>query len=814
MKNAIKYTLRSLAVIIGLLLLLSVAGWVYLDQHKPEILSYINKESAKRIHGQISVGDIGVSLFNTFPKLSVSLSEVHIQDSLWLRHRHDLLYARKAFASIDLFQLIRGQIRVSKVILDHALIYVYTDSTGYSNTSIFKKTKHENKTVGEEEHYPNLEIRNSSLIVQKINKNKFFSFEIPRLLCKVNSRTDEPTLDLDINMQTTVKSLAFNREKGSFIEGKKAEGKFRIHFNPDSKILQFEKIRIEIDQQDFTTSGKFFLADVPALFTLSLQTENLAYKKVVSFLTENIRTKLNQYDISDGINSVICNLDGTDSGYKTPLIHLNVFVKDKNIHTPVADLEKTSFRGFFTNESIKGEGHDDVNSILHFTALDAVWQDISFHSDSMIIRNLIQPMISCQVKAGFPLVGLDNLLDDRTLNFTKGRGNVDLRYTGPLTENDLVPRNLYGSFNMDSAEFTYMPRNFNLTNGKGKINFDGKGMTIEDLHLNTGGTDLLLNGSMKNLFSMTGKGNDLVTLDWNIRSNRINLSDFKSFLKKSSGSGPRKKKKALLSETFSKITQLLETDNVQLDLQAKQLNYKKFTATNIRTLMEFDENAVRVRSITLDEAGGTIEAQGSLRNEFAANPFSFKATVKHVDLSKVLSAFNNFGQDAITDKNIQGFLNASIDLKGEVTEKIQIISDSTKGQIDFNLLEGRLVQFEPLQKISQTVFKNRNFSDIQFADLHDRLSINGNTITINRMEIQSSVMTMFVEGTYNMRKGADLSIQVPLSNLSPGDRVPKNRGAHSNAGLSAVLRAKPGDDGKLRITWDPFKKAARKMKKN
>ena len=813
MKKVLKYTLRSLAVILGLLLLLSVGGWIYLNQHKAEILGYINTESAKRMHGQITVGDISASLFNTFPKLSVSLNEVHIQDSLWPQHRHDLLYARNAFANIDLFQLITGHIRVSKVILDHALIYVYTDSTGYTNTSIFKKTNLANKTVEEKVHYPNLEIRNSNVIVEKINKNKFFSFEIPRILCKVNTRENEPTLDLDINLQATVKSLAFNKEKGSFIEGKKAKGKFRIQSNPDSKVLQFEKISIEIDRQNFTTSGKFFLADVPALFTLSLQTENLTYKKAVSFLTENIRTKLLQYDISDGINSIICNLDGTDSGYRTPSIHLSVFAKDKNIHTPLADLEKTSFRGSFTNEAIKGAGHSDENSILHFIALDGVWQDISFHSDSMIIRNLIQPVISCQVKAGFPLVGLDNLIDDRTLNFTKGWGNVNLRYTGPLTDNEQVAKDLYGDFIMDSAEFTYMPMNFNLTNGKGKINFAGKDMTIEDLHLNAGNTDLLLNGTMKNLLSSNGKGG-LVTLDWNIRSNRINLSDFKAFLKKKSGSEPKKKKKVLLSETLSKITDLLETDNMQLDLQAKQLNYKKFAATNIRTVMELDEDAINVKDLTLDEAGGTIKAQGSVRNQIASNPFSFKATFRHVDMSKLLAAFNNFGQNAITDKNIQGSLDASIDLKGEVTEKFQVISDSTKGQVDFNLREGRLVQFEPVQKISQTVFKNRNFSDIQFADLHDRLSIAGKTITINRMEIQSSVMNMFVEGTYNMKKGADLSIQVPLSNLSPGDKVPENRGTDSRTGVSAVLRAKNGDDGKLKITWDPFKKSVRKMKKN
>lgn len=816
MKKALKYSLRILAVLLGLLLLISFGGWIYLKYHKAEILRYIKTESDKSLNGEITIGDISASLFYTFPKVSIVLENISVRDSLWTEHHHDLLNVPKAFASLDIFQLITGHLRVSKIILENALIYLYTDSTGYNNTSVFKKRNPANKTAATQLHYPNLEIRNSNLIVEKKDKNKFFSIGIPRLVCKVKTAEDQPQLSLDINLLSTVKSLTFNHEKGSFIEGKTVRGKFNILYNPESKILQFEKIRIEIDRQAFTATGKFFLAEVPALFTLSLQTENLAFKKAASFVTKNIRTKLNQYDISDGISLVKCSLDGTDTAYKIPLIRINVTVKNKAIHTPLTELENASFTGYFTNESIKEMGHTDENSVLRFTALDGTWQGMAFHSDSMIIRNLILPAMSCNVKAGFRLDVLNNLLDDRTFSFNKGSGKVDLRYSGPVTDGSDIPKNLNGNFYMDSAAITYVPRNFNLMNGKGKIRFAGTDMFIEDLHVNTGNTDLLMNGSLKNLLSLIDKNSNQLTLDWNIRSNRINLNDFKTFLKKRAGIVSRKKKILLLAESLSKITHLMETSSIELNLQAKQLKYKKFSATGIRTRMVLNDNAINIKNIMLDHAGGSVEASGALRNETASNPFSFKANLKHVDVSKVFDAFNNFGQQAITDKNIQGNLNASIDLKGEVTEKLQLIPDSTRGQIDFNLQQGRLIDFEPVKKISQTVFKTRNFSDIQFADLHDRFIIKGNNITISRMEIRSTVMTMFVEGSYNMKKGADLSIQVPLSNLKnkAGEDVPENQGIHSKTGVSARLRAKTGDDKKLKISWDPFNKASRKMKIN
>ena len=167
-----------------------------------------------------------------------------------------------------------------------------------------------------------------------------------------------------------------------------------------------------------------------------------------------------------------------------------------------------------------------------------------------------------------------------------------------------------------------------------------------------------------------------------------------------------------------------------------------------------------------------------------------------------------------TDKNIGGTLSADVTMQGGLTTKAQMIPEELKGFVKFNLQNGQLVDFEPVQKIQETVFKSRDFSDIQFADLHDLLEVKGDNIIINRMEIRSTVMTMFIEGIYNTKTGPDLSIQVPLSNLKANkDSVLVNKGINSKTGVSARLRAQRGSDGKIKISWDPFNKSGKKMKK-
>jgi hypothetical protein len=100
--------------------------------------------------------------------------------------------------------------------------------------------------------------------------------------------------------------------------------------------------------------------------------------------------------------------------------------------------------------------------------------------------------------------------------------------------------------------------------------------------------------------------------------------------------------------------------------------------------------------------------------------------------------------------------------------------------------------------------------------LKNQLDLDTTTLVIHRMEIRSTAFSFFVEGTYDWKKGADLSLQVPLSNLKKDknpDLAPVNKGTDSKTGVSLRLRAKTGDDGKLKVSWDPFRKSLKKTRK-
>ena len=165
--------------------------------------------------------------------------------------------------------------------------------------------------------------------------------------------------------------------------------------------------------------------------------------------------------------------------------------------------------------------------------------------------------------------------------------------------------------------------------------------------------------------------------------------------------------------------------------------------------------------------------------------------------------------------NLRGKMNTDAKLTLGLNNKGKVVNNSMKGIVDFSIKNGALINYAPIQEIGKNFLKNRDLTNVTFAELKDRLTINGNLIQINRMEIASSALTMYVEGVYSFKEGTDISIQIPLSNLKNVDTTAAvaNKGTDAKVGPSIYLRAKDGVSGKVKIGVDVLR-MFRKKKKN
>ena len=211
-------------------------------------------------------------------------------------------------------------------------------------------------------------------------------------------------------------------------------------------------------------------------------------------------------------------------------------------------------------------------------------------------------------------------------------------------------------------------------------------------------------------------------------------------------------------------------------------------------------------------AGGTISSSGKVEHASQnIHNASLKMKVDKVDVSKLLSAFDDFGQDAVTHQELSGRFSTMADLQVGINAQGHIIPASVNGKIDFILQDGALHNFAPLNNLTPFVFKNRDMRLVRFAELKNQLTIKGENLLLSRMEVQASVFRLFIQGNYGLAKrNTDLLIQVPFSNLNKNsfenDEQPVNRGVESKTGASIWLRAVNGENGKVKVKLTMRKK--------
>ena len=261
-----------------------------------------------------------------------------------------------------------------------------------------------------------------------------------------------------------------------------------------------------------------------------------------------------------------------------------------------------------------------------------------------------------------------------------------------------------------------------------------------------------------------------------------------------------------------KLDNTLANSVIGIEVKATDVKYQNLEAKNFDASIRFEPKYWKVARVSLNLAGGSMVVDGQIVHAAGGNHDAVITTKIHnVDVKKLLYAFDNFGQDAITHKNLNGNFSANASLKAGISSLGKIMPSSLFGTFNFSLKKGALVNFPGLMNLKTFIFKNRDMSNVEFAELKDKIDIKGTNVYVNRMEIQSSVLRLFVEGNYCLKgKNTDLLIQAPFNNLNSGsfedDTTPRNKGTKAKVGSSVWLRAMNDDDGKIKIKLTLSKK--------
>ncbi|TAF01511.1 MAG: hypothetical protein EAZ80_02635, partial [Runella slithyformis] len=338
----------------------------------------------------------------------------------------------------------------------------------------------------------------------------------------------------------------------------------------------------------------------------------------------------------------------------------------------------------------------------------------------------------------------------------------------------------------------------------GKIEFDENRLRVSFLHLNHQHNLVKMSGKIVGLLPYIFQSNGKVTANWAISTPDLSLD----WIQNSKETNPKRRKKRSISALIDNVLARL---NCKLTVVAKRVRFRRFRATDVLAKLQLSSSTIELKNGKMNAFGGSFGLSGGVNNlHLPTRQLYASGTIGRAEVKKVFQGFENFSQKTITDHHLSGTLSSAFEFRANTKKDFSIWPNSMTAKVNVVLEKGELTRFEPIKQVQRFLFKRRNFDQIRFATIQNEFNLTGKTLNISKMAVESSVLTMFVEGVYSFENKTDLLVQIPLSNFKrrSADYELVKHDLRNLKGSNIFLRAIE-IDGSMKIKYDLFKRGRR-----
>lgn len=777
------------------LILASAVGLrIYFERNKTEIVEKINTQINENILGEVKIGDIGYKFLIGFPNFTVVLNDVELKDSLFPIHKRTLLKAKDIEVRLNVLSLLKKEVNMRKIVVNNATIDLYKDKNGVSNSNIFR-TKKEKTKSSTTTSINEVILKNVNFISENQQGNKLFYFEIKSLKSKI--RYSSEGWKTDVHLKTFAKSLAFNTQYGSFVRDKEIDGKLAVDFSKAQNRISIVTEKLKIGGDTFKIRAHFNVGKGNALFDIDIKT-NILWRNASNLLSNNISSKLNEFDLKAPIEAS-CFIKGDMSAKGDPEIVVDAVIEDDQLKTYYGTVENCTFKGKFTNNYKKGLGFNDANSAIFITNFKGDYSEIPIRIPSGIINNLEKPVATGKFNSEFNVKKLKSIINEDFIKFSEGTAKVNLDYKFDIVDLKLNKPDFTGKIIINNTSFYYKPKNINFQKTDIELHFIEQALLIKKIKFQNKVNTVYMEGRADNFLNLYYDAPEKMTVNWKIYSPYLDIKQIISVLSYHNKSLPVKNK----NQSSDQLQEVFSKSKANLDLLVDKLSYKKMTGSQFKVNIMLTNGGLYVKKGSMQGSGGSFisfDAQLVPKNELLL--FKSNVNLRDGEISKFLASFDNFGVKSFASNSIKGRLSLQASLAGTLNSERDLILNSIAGNVKFNVENGTLKDFEPIQKIGKIAFPNRDVSNIAFSDLYSKATIKGDEINIKELKVTSNVLNFDVNGVYSLSNtGTNLAVKIPLRNPKDDylDSNMMQREALRYKGIVLNLRVVDGEDGKTKI---------------
>ena len=748
MKLPFKILRTSAILIITITVSMFIASFLMRDRVAGIILKSLNKD----ISTKFEIGSVKLSFLNRFPKAVLNLKNILVHSSPGFDRTcfsgtdtDTLLSAESVSLEFSIMDIIKGIYYIEKIGIKEGYLKLLTDTSGLVNYNITSTDSSETgevltinlNGVSVEDIRAIYDNRATELIIGGIIENG-------RLKSKISGD------DIDFTAKGKLRIDLFKLY--NFIVAKSIDTEVDVSLKSSPEEVRFDKSILIFDNSKYELIGSVSSDDI---LDLEVTGENIDITGIKSYLPDNIAGKLTAYNPA-GVLNIESRIKGPLTRTSNPGIEISFSVnKGDVIHANSAlTIRNISFTGFFTNGSrMVPETSSLTFSDFKGTLGSSAYTGSLKLSDFKKLKGVFQlkgRLIPSELKQFFGLKGISG---------TEGSIDLDLKMDGFIPEKEKYTFADFLNFNT-TADLSLRSFGIGLKNDKIVLkNVTGdllvsKTVTARNLNFTYNDQHVILNGTFVNLTEWLSGAPVTMTARASIGCDMVTVESFLPDSSKSDTSSASKRALSLPGDMF-----------LDLNFDIGTLLYKTFRAENISGILSYKPRVMNFKALKLNSMDGAISGDGFFTQNvnkayFGRGSFTFE----EININRVFSVFNNFGQDFLKTENLAGTVSGSLSVLIPMDTLLHPIVKNITAEGKFLIKDGALIDFEPVRALSRFI-EITELENISFEELENDFFIRNNFLYLPQMDVKSSAADLSINGKHSFDNNYEYHVKILLSEI-------------------------------------------------
>lgn len=727
-----------------------ITGLILSYTYEDTVIRYLKKYLDKHLTTEIEVSQIKLSFIRKFPNVTVGLRNIVVYSGSGFQGKEfsgidtdTLLSAKSVIFEFSLPGVLQHEYKLKNMRINDGKILLLKDSGKKGNFNIWEGTK-------------NKEQEKSAFTLQNIilSNTEIKYFDLSNQI-KINSETKRLLVQADLKNIENLFSFS---------------GYINIHQMNIGNSFEIMKKRIGIDlkmryheehytfYQSTLHSGRLnmnFSGEIKNLentfVALNLDTRHADIKELENFYPSELEKFMNGYALAGGVVNFKATINGIVTRHKNPDIHAMFSVRNASVMNQKnrKKLSEISIDGDYSN-GVEKKHSTAVLNIRKFSAN----QGKSSLSGALKIKGMKGSNVELIFQSEIQVDEMTEFLNMHPFEDISGIIHTDIHLKGYLSSLKHIDRNEMISFNKEGIiycnELSFKPNKSKLIIRKLNGNLIlGKIIQMKDFSFMISDNDFKMDGNLINLPQYVFNKESLL-IEAGISSDYL---DIKSLLSS--------KQSDTIQESFKFPERIL----LRSDFSIKKLLYGKFSADSIEGFVNYNPGVFDFKNFQLYSVDGFISGSATVtQTPYKGIAINCSSKLGEIDIQKLFSSTNNFGQHVILDRNLMGELSGNLNFTSKWDSSLKLIDSSVIADSDIEIKNGQLIDYKPMLGLSRFV-NVEELKDIKFKVLRNQISIGNRKVIIPEMNIHSSAFNIKGSGTHHFDNSYDYRIQVELNEL-------------------------------------------------